>query len=87
MKEEKISLKWKAPKYNSVNDSASYYVVYRFEEEETINLNLSSNIISIQKETELIDSTGSALKCYQYAVTAVDRLHNESEKFAYSALK
>lgn len=87
LKEEKISLKWKAPKYNSANDSAAYYVVYRFEEEEKINLNLSSKIISIQKETELIDSTGSVVQCYQYAVTAVDRLHNESEKFAYSALK
>ena len=87
LKDEQITLKWRAPKYESSQDSAAYYVVYRFNEGESINLNLSNKIISIQKETSFIDSSASVEKCYQYAVTAVDRLHNESEKFAYTELK
>lgn len=87
LKDEQVSLKWKAPKFSTSNDSAAYYVVYRFEEGEDVNLNLSKNIISIQKGTNYIDSTANIEKCYRYAVTAVDRLHNESEQFATSELR
>lgn len=87
VKEEQVSLKWKAPKFETPSDSAAYYVVYRFEEGEEINLNFASKIISIQKTTNLIDSTANPQQCYQYVVTAVDRLHNESEEFVTAKLK
>ena len=87
IKEDNVVLKWKAPKYNSVNDSATYYVVYRFEENEVIDLQFSNKIISIQKQTEFVDSLRTPTSCFKYAVTAVDRLHNESVSFASAELK
>lgn len=87
VKEDVVNLKWKAPKYDSSSDSAAYFVVYRFEEGEEPNLNLANKIISIQKTTSLVDSTADSEKCYQYAVTAVDRLHNESEEYAFVELR
>ncbi len=87
IKDDVVHLKWKAPKYEVASDSAAYYVIYRFEEGEDLNLNLSNKILSIQKTTEFNDSTANSEKCYQYAVTAVDRLHNESKEFALAELK
>ena len=77
-------MSWRAPKYNSSNDSAAYYVVYRFENDEAISTNFSSKIISIQKNNEFVDTTAISNKNYRYVVTSVDRLHNESSDFAYT---
>ena len=85
--DEKIHLSWRAPKYNSSNDSAAYYVVYRFENDEAISTNFSSKIISIQKNNQFIDTTAAEDKNYKYAVTSVDRLHNESKTFAFTKVR
>ena len=85
--EQQVHLKWKAPKYINTNDSAVYYVVYRFEEDESISIEYSSKILSIQKKKEFIDTNASPKKRYKYVVTAVDRLHNESEDFALTEVK
>lgn len=87
VKDDKITIKWKAPKYEAKNDSAAYYVVYRFDEEEVINTKLSNKILSIQKSLTFVDSTANVANCYKYAVTAVDRLHNESKQFALAEVK
>tara|TARA_Y100000739_G_C20597128_1_gene460931 strand:+ start:197 stop:1795 length:1599 start_codon:yes stop_codon:yes gene_type:complete len=85
--EGKISLRWKSPKYNYSNDSAAYFVVYRFEEGEIISTKFPNKIVSIQKNNEFTDTTATINKKYRYAVTAVDRLHNESKDFAYTEVK
>lgn len=80
-------LKWKEANYQSANDSAAYFVVYRFDKDEIVNIGLSNKIVSIQKGTEFKDSTAIKGENYQYVVTAVDRLHNESNTFAYAKIK
>jgi len=56
-----------------------YYAVYRFVNNEPIQLNSTKNLISLQRGTEFIDeSAGKFAKC-TYVVTALDRLWNESE--------
>ena len=55
------------------------YAVYRFNKDETINLNKSEHIISVQKGNKFIDKTASSKKNEVYVVTALDRLWNESE--------
>jgi len=79
---KKVHLSWKSPKYNSADDSAAYFVVYRFDENESISTTFSNKILSIQKNNKFVDTTAALNKHYKYAVTAVDRLHNESEEFA-----
>ena len=81
---KRMHLSWKSPKYNSADDSAAYYVVYRFDENETISTTFSNKILSIQKNNEFIDTSATLNKHYKYVVTAVDRLHNESEEFAFT---
>jgi hypothetical protein len=78
-KENGISLKWKAPKYKALTDSAAYYVVYRYAEKEEVKRGLANKILSIQKSTNFLDSTAVEGIKYNYVITAVDRLHNESE--------
>ncbi len=85
--ENKVFLKWKSPNYKYKNDSAAYYVVYRFEEGEDISTKFSNKILSIQKNNEFIDSTAIKNTYYQYAVTSVDRLHNESRGFALTEIQ
>lgn len=87
IKDEVAKLKWKAPKMETPEDTAAYYVVYRFNEDELINLELSNKIISIQKTTDFIDSSLNIEHCYKYVVTSMDRLHNESKSFAIAELK
>lgn len=77
---QRIILKWKAPEPAFDTETASYYVVYRFREEEIVDLNNPKHIVSIQKERiyqEKQDFT--YLGKYKYVVTALDRLHNESK--------
>ncbi len=78
-KENGISLKWKAPKYKALTDSAAYYVVYRYDEKEEVKRGFADKILSIQKSTNFLDSTAVKGIKYNYVITAVDRLHNESE--------
>ena len=80
--EGKVYLNWKSPRYDSAHDSAAYFVIYRFDEEETISTTFSNKILSIQKNNEFVDTTATLNKHYKYVVTAVDRLHNESKEFA-----
>ena len=75
-----INLQWQLPLPASDGNTAFGYVVYRFDEHEPINLTDPKHIIHIaytqQREAE--DQTAEAGKTYQYVVTALDRLKNES---------
>nr|WP_225869476.1 family 10 glycosylhydrolase [Pedobacter psychroterrae] len=76
-----IHLKWTAPHKASDGETASGYVIYRFEEGDKIDILNARNILKISFEdyTSFIDTTVEKGKRYNYLVTALDRLRNESE--------
>ncbi len=76
---KRILLRWEAPQKAKDGEEASYYVVYRFEENENPDISSGKHIISIQKETQYIETIQASEKRYIYVITAIDRLHNESE--------
>ncbi len=72
----RVLLKWKAPQ----NEEPHYYVIYRFQAQESIDLNDPRAIVSIQKERVYYEEKPKKdADGYFFAVTAVDRLHNESK--------
>ncbi len=77
MDDGKQVLFWTAPKGKGWQDEAAQYVVYRFENGETIDINNPSKIVRLTTDChyELPDQQG---KC-TYVVTALDRMHNESK--------
>ena len=76
--EQGALLKWKEPEVKDEHDAAYYYVVYRFNKNEIINVGSAKNILAIVKQTVYFDSEKKQGN-FQYVVTAVDRMHNESE--------
>ena len=76
--EGKKVLFWTAPKGNGWKDEAVNYAVYRFENGERINLDDPSKMVAITRDThyELPDAAEGS-RCV-YAVTALDRMQNES---------
>ena len=76
-----IHLKWSAPVKASDEETASGYVIYRFEEGDKIDILDAKNILKISFEnyTSFIDTSVEKGKRYNYLVTALDRLKNESE--------
>ncbi|MGI4751014.1 MAG: glycoside hydrolase family 10 protein [Janthinobacterium lividum] len=75
-----VNLQWQLPLPASDGNTASGYVVYRFDQGEPINLADPKHILNINytQERSFADQTAEAGKTYQYVVTAVDRLKNES---------
>jgi hypothetical protein len=70
---------WTAPKSKKIMNEARQYVVYRFEKGEKINLEDPSKIVAITSQTFYnLPYQGGKTK-YNYLVTALDRLHNESK--------
>ena len=70
---------WTAPKAKNEMDKAIQYVVYRFENKEPIDLNDPSHIVGITRDTFFKLPYENGKVKYQYVVTALDRLHNESK--------
>ena len=70
---------WKAPKAKDEMDKAVQYVVYRFKDKEQIDLNDPSHIVGITRDTFFNLPYEDGTVKYQYVVTALDRLHNESQ--------
>jgi uncharacterized lipoprotein YddW (UPF0748 family) len=73
-------LKWQKPGKASDNDTARYFVIYRFQSPDTVNLNdaRAIRLITPNDTTEFIDNTVQNQTTYTYAVTTVDKMHNES---------
>lgn len=67
---------WTAPKGKGWQNEAVKYVVYRFDASEKVDISKSSNIVAITTDTfyEISDNEGGV-----YAVTALDRMSNESK--------
>ena len=76
-----IHLKWIKPLKANDGETASGYVIYRFEEGEKASIVNPKNIIKISFEDYpfYLDTNAEKGKRYTYIVTALDRLKNESE--------
>nr|WP_199078731.1 family 10 glycosylhydrolase [Pedobacter sp. ASV19] len=76
-----VRLQWTKPFMAEDGETASGYVIYRFDEGEKISVLNPKNILRISFEdfTSFIDTTVEKGKRYNYLVTALDRLKNESE--------
>lgn len=67
---------WTAPKGDGWKDEAAKYVVYRFNKGEKIDIENAQNIVGITTDTFFkINEPGK----YNYLVTALDRMSNESK--------
>ena len=70
---------WTAPKAKDEMDEAVQYVVYRFKNGEKINISDPSHIVKITRDTFYKLPYEDGKTKFQYVVTALDRLHNESK--------
>ncbi|MEL6844033.1 MAG: glycoside hydrolase, partial [Bacteroidota bacterium] len=86
-KPRRIRLQWEAPKLARDGESASYYIVYRFEGSQAQDMRRPDRIRTITKDQVWLDLKVEAGKQYTYLVTAVDRLHNESRTCAVAMVE
>ena len=76
-----VQLSWETKQNKAKPEAPTYFVVYRFQEREKINLNSSHHIVSITPAANyLIKKEDFDGKTYQYVITTVNRFHNESKK-------
>ncbi len=68
---------WTAPKGNGWKNEAVKYVVYRFNRGERVDINDPSKIVKIT--TDCFYELPADSRGYTYAVTALDRMQNESK--------
>jgi uncharacterized lipoprotein YddW (UPF0748 family) len=75
-----IQLQWQKPAAAPDNDTAQYFVVYRAQTPDTININNVRQIVMITSNdtTRFTDNTVTFGATYSYAVTSFDKLDNES---------
>ena len=77
--EDGYVLFWLAPKGKKWNDIAARYVVYRFAEGETVNLNDPTKIVAITTSTFYRLPYNDGKQRFTYVVTVLDRMSNESK--------
>ncbi|MBM6993611.1 MAG: family 10 glycosylhydrolase [Prevotella sp.] len=70
---------WKQPKGKAWGDVVTKYVVYRFEGGEELNLNDPSKIVAVTGQTFYKLPYDKGEVKYNYVVTALDRMSNESK--------
>jgi len=80
-KDDGVYLKWEKPLKAKDGETASGYVIYRFDEGEKPGILHARHILKISFEdfTSFIDTQAEKGKRYSYMVTALDRIRNESE--------
>lgn len=76
-----VQLQWSTPPLAPDGEPAAYYVLYRFSLAEPIDLSRPDKIVYIGKDEHFIDTGAHDLPAI-YVVTACDRLHNESRRYA-----
>jgi len=72
-------LQWERNGVKGDPESAVYYVVYRFADGESENMEDARNIVATTRDTKYILPYEGGRKKYKYVVTAVDAFHNESK--------
>jgi uncharacterized lipoprotein YddW (UPF0748 family) len=72
---------WENPGFVETRDEIKYNVVYRFENGSETDITKSENVLGLlpASKSSYTDTTGVPGLKYIYLVTALDRLHNESE--------
>ena len=77
-----VEVTWQLPtKLSRDKEEIQSFVLYRFEEGEDINLDNPQNIVSIIRNAgvlSFVDRVVSKRKAYNYIITSLDRLQNES---------
>ncbi len=61
-------------------EAAQYYVIYKFQDKEKVNLEDPSKIVKITRDTEILLPYQDGKTKVKYVVTSVDRFHNETKK-------
>lgn len=84
-----IFLTWDSSEKASDGDTAEHYVIYRFNQGQEVNLELSQNIIYVTPNniTSFKDYSVPVDGKYTYAVTSLDKLNNESKTPAVLIMK
>lgn len=80
-------LSWKRRDTKDEMQKQVYYCIYRFEEDEKIDLEKSSNLVATTRETNYLLPYDDGRTKYKYVVTSVDRMHNESKKSRSKSVK
>ncbi len=76
-----VLLHWQLPDLTAIkSEKPTYYIIYRFEKNEVIDIENPKNIVAIHRREEnfFVDTTIKGNGTYSYIITAADRLHNES---------
>lgn len=75
-----ILIDWYLPNAASDGEFPNYYLVYKFNSEDEIDLNKSENIVAkvLNKKTSYFNLYENSKNVF-YVITSVDRMHNESE--------
>lgn len=64
------------------NNDSTYYAIYRVDEKNGVDIQKAENLLTTVRKTKpgeiYVDKTAVSGETYTYAVTALDRLHNES---------
>lgn len=76
--EGKKVLFWTAPKGSGWKDEATSYAVYRFGQNERVSVDDPSKMVAVTRDTHYELPTADDGNSYVYAVTALDRMQNES---------
>lgn len=80
-------LQWKRQKKQNPMQEQVYFCIYRFEKDEPVNLSDGSKLIATTRETSYKLPYRKGETEYTYVVTAVDRMHNESQKGVQKKIK
>ena len=70
---------WTAPKGKKWDDVAVSYVVYRFDNNEKVDISDPSHIVAVTRQPFLLLPYVDGTTKYTYVVTALDRMQNESK--------
>ncbi len=73
-------LKWKRDGNVKKPKTAQHFIIYRFRENEVLNLEDVSKIVTITRNTEYLLPYKTGQQEYVYVVTTVNRFYNESEE-------
>lgn len=76
--EDGYILFWTAPKAKTEMDKARWYVVYRFDSKEKVDIDDPSHIVAVTPNTYYKLPYVDGKTKYRYVITALDRLNNES---------
>lgn len=80
-------LHWQAEQSPTNPELASYFVIYRFDAKEPVDLSNPAHIVATTRQLFYRLPYERGKKKYKYVVTAVDRFHNESKKGKIKKIK